>query len=465
MTMIETETAPADVVMGWSGVLLPLGVFAGDLDRRMFRNPSWPPLPLTLADNHWGTEMLGPIDVLEVISRDEAVVRLGLTPEEAALLGEENLWGQGRFGPGEEAVEVAAQLAFWGRLPVSVEVRDGTVVETVTEDPDVVVDPAIDEEVPPMLQVESVWDPCVIGAVAIERLPAFAGAFIRPDPAAAAAEPVVEAPADGEDLAAVVETLRSVAAPEVVRAAGAGPVRYPADFFTEVDLGGPTRLTISPEGEVLGHVAVWGETHRADGSWAATPCGDLTDFLVGTAALDDGSFVRAGVIVSDGLHAPAHAPGSDGDTVRRLIESTAQQVATVHAWEDEWGMAVHGSTLPGVDAAAASRALAGCPSVDQRDFGDGRGFVTCGVLVVNTCGFRPGSAVVSMEDGAPVRRLVASAVPARAASCGCGSRTAAVEEAPAPAPQPSDGADVGRLARLDAEWERARLKAATAPKP
>jgi hypothetical protein len=62
--------------------------------------------------------------------------------------------------------------------------------------------------------------------------------------------------------------------------------------------------------------------------------------------------------------------------------------------------------------------MAGCPSLDQRDFGDGRGFVTCGVLMVNTCGFTPGDAVVSVENGEPVRRLVASAgVPE---GCGCG---------------------------------------------
>lgn len=477
MTVTEPTIPDVNVVMGWSGVVLPLGRFAGELDRRQFNGPSWPPLPITLADNHWGTELLGPVDAMEVVTRDEARSRLDLSDEEAALLGDENVWASGRFAATDDAEKVAGQLAFWGRLPVSVEVRDGAFVERVTEDPDVDIADDIEDDLFPAIDVETVWSECVIGAVAVERMPAFAGAWIRPDAEAAAFNPVEATTpletggADDTDtaLSSAVATLRTVADPAVVRAAGAGPVVYPARMFERLELGGPTRLTIRPDGEVVGHVAVWGEAHRADGRWLAAPCGDLSDFLVGATALDDGRVVASGVVVSDGLHAPAHQAGASGDAVRTLIESTATQVATVTAWEDEWGMAVHGSTLPGVSPEQATRAMAGCPSIDQRDFRDGRGFVTCGVLMVNTCGFRPGEAVVEVEEGAAVRRLVASAAPGAGSGpscscgggapapggCSCGTATAGAGSSTPPPP---------RLAQLDRAWEREALRAAVAGK-
>ena len=189
----------------------------------------------------------------------------------------------------------------------------------------------------------------------------------------------------------------------------------------------------------------------------------------------------------------------------------------VNAWADEHGIAVHGSTLPGVTVEQATRAMAGCPSVDQRNLGDGRGFVTMGVLMVNVCGFTPGDAVVSVEDGEPVRRLVASAAPE---ACGCGGTCggcyddalaegyremaedsgpilnglppygtvwttsasgttwhpptattssgllpSTVQASAEPEPDPPKVVDVAALARADAEYAKARLKAAVAARP
>jgi hypothetical protein len=184
--------------------------------------------------------------------------------------------------------------------------------------------------------------------------------------------------------------------------------------------------------------------------------------------LDDGSIIRTGVIVSDGLHGPAHQAGTTADSVRRMIESTADQVIAVNAWHDGHGIAVHGSTLPGVTVEQATRAMAGCPSVDERDLGDGRGFVTMGVLCVSTCGFTPASHVVTMEAGEPVRRLVASAAlePCGCGGeCGCGVRAASGETQPAEPDDKPNVVDLGSLAKQDAEWRKARLKAAVAPKP
>jgi hypothetical protein len=266
---------------------------------------------------------------------------------------------------------------------------------------------------------------------------------------------------------------------DAFRQAGAGPHPFPARMFGRYDVGGPTRWNVTPDGEVTGTPIIFGKTHRANSRWTAAynARDDLSEWLVGATHLDDGSVIRTGVIVSDGLHAPAHQKGQSPDSIRHLIESTATQLAVVNAWQDSHGIHVHGSTLPGVTAEQVTRAMAGCLSVDQRDLGDGRGFVTMGVLAVNTCGFAPDAAVVSMENGESVRRLVASALPPADCGCAaappghactCGTRAASADvETPEPEPQvdPPALVDLKALAEADAAMAAARLRAATGRRP
>lgn len=487
-----TDTMPEGPILGWQGPIAVLDVWCGELDRRMFREIEWPDLPRSMGSSHFSDVSVGSVDEIQILEADD---------------GTRYVWGRGRFASTPEGVAAASQVADGTLRTVSVEIRDGAYAEW----------PIIEDGIEVGWAME--WSRAVIGAFALERNPAFAGAVIVPDAEAAAFEYVppetpnpvdgtapddLEPPEDGEMVAlqvAQVDKLRRES--ESFRQAGAGPHVFPAAHFTRIDYGGPTRLTISPDGEVTGYPVLWGKTHRADRSWTAArnPADDLSEWLVGSTSLDDGRTIRTGVIVSDGLHAPAHQSGAHADTVRQLIESTASQVAVVNAWADEHGIAVHGSTLPGVTVEQATRAMAGCPSVDQRNLGDGRGFVTMGVLMVNTCGFTPGDAVVSVEDGEPVRRLVASAAPESCGcdgTCGCGTDLAdwtascrvngeVIGEVPMPngftigldgvlvadlrtasadpEPDPPKVVDVAALARADEEYAKARLKAAVAPKP
>lgn len=503
-----TDTMPEGPVLGWQGPIAVLDVWCGELDRRMFREIEWPDLPRSMGSSHFSDVSVGSVDEIQILTADD---------------GTRYVWGRGRFASTPEGVAAASQVADGTLRTVSVEIRDGAYAEW----------PIIEDGMEVGWAME--WSRAVIGAFALERNPAFAGAVIVPDAEAASFEYVppaspnpvdgtapddLEPPDDGEMVAlqvAQVDKLRRES--ESFRQAGAGPHVFPAAHFSRIDYGGPTRLTISPDGEVTGYPVLWGKTHRADRSWTAAknPADDLSEWLVGSTSLDDGRTIRTGVIVSDGLHAPAHQSGAHADTVRQLIESTASQVAVVNAWADEHGIAVHGSTLPGVTVEQATRAMAGCPSVDQRNLGDGRGFVTMGVLMVNTCGFTPGDAVVSVEDGEPVRRLVASAAPE---ACGCGGTCGGcyddalaegyremaedsgtilnglppygtvwttsvsgttwhpptattssgllpttVQASAEPEPDPPKVVDVAALARADAEYAKARLKAAVAPRP
>lgn len=485
-----SDLSELDIVMGWSGPVLPLGRWAGDLDRRRFNNVSWPTLPLTLADNHQGTAFVGPIDNMEVLTVDEIGERVTLSDQDREEIGESALWASGRFSPTEEGFKAAAQLAFWGRLPTSAEVRDGDYTEVPIEDDDGMI-----------LGAEMDWSRTVVGAVALERLPAFAGAWIRPDPVAAQFVPSEDAPMDDDEdadevdeiedemlSAESVDSARVLALADYTRQASAAVHSYPTRMFSRLDYREPTRLSISADGEVTGHVAVWGRRYRQSGggNWVATRSGDLSEWLVGNANLDDGTSVRTGVVVSDSMH--QWGPSTRAD-MRRQVEDTSLQVMQVYAWEDAHGIAVHGSLLPGVTVEQATRAMAGCPSIVTMDQRDGRGQLPCAVLCVNMCGLKPGDAVVRMNSGEPeMRVLAASAAPE---SCGCGGTCGgcgsditgdtvnglppygqssdllewtAQASADEP-PPPPNVVEVGKLKDADEEWRKVRLKAAVAPRP
>lgn len=453
-----------ELVLGWSGVIAQLNTWSSD--NRIIRELTWPDLPLTMGIAHFDDTAVGTIDHIEIRGDD--------------------VWAHGRFSDTEDGRASAAQLAEGVLRHVSIEPREGT---AVTHD--------IYDDDGEWIGMAEEWMSLVVGAVAFARVPAFTEAVIAPDAEAAAfvngepsggtADPPrkegplpdgpIGVPAedppdeDTEELVASVARLRTLADPDVVRAAGAGPVTRNAEHYTRppaFTYDAQTRLTISPDGEICGHVLPAGARSRTtvDDDWVAgrNPNDDLSEWLVGATPLSDGSVVPTGVIVADGLHGPAHQAGASGDEVRRLIESTACQVGTVTAWWDDFGLAVHGSTSPGVSPEQASRAMAGCPSVDERLF-DERGWMVTGVLCVNVCRFKPGEAMVRVASGKPVRRLVASAAPA---PCGCGSSGGSCScsgdhgAGPSSEPASKPPAPPGRLSALDKTMQRERLRAAVA---
>lgn len=496
-----SDLTPASPVLGWQGPIAVLDLWCGELDRRMFHEIEWPDLPRSMGSSHYSDVSVGTVDEIQILTADD---------------GTRYVWGRGRFSSTPEGVSAATQVAEGTLRTVSVEIRDGAYTEW----------PILDDD-GEVLGWAMEWERAVIGAFALERNPAFAGAVIVPDADAASyvyvppetpnpsdgtapddgerpeADPVeVDGEMSGAALSAAVGVLRSEV--DTFRQAGAGPHQFPAAHFTKLKMDGPSRWHVSASGEVTGTPIIFGKTHRANSRWTAAynPRDDLSEWLVGATSLDNGSTIRTGVIVSDGLHAPAHQAGTSADNVRQLIESTATQLAVVNAWQDQHGIHVHGHTLPGVTPEQVTRAMAGCLSVDQRDLGDGRGFLTMGVLAVNTCGFSPDAHVVTVEDGEPVRRLVASAAPdgcdcgGTCGGCGVVTNASAITWTPkqiedyqaayvggssgsfvvdlttgqasvtTPDPEPAPVVvDLGKLAAEDEKMRQARLKAAVAAKP
>jgi hypothetical protein len=340
----------------WSGVLTVLGSYAGNLDKRILRNISWAELPLTLysqqvnAGGHDDAEVVGIVDSIWVDGN--------------------NVMGSGLFNIDEHGL-AAAENVYNGSLKgISADLRDGEV--EITDDG------------------EQIWHEARVGGATLVGLPAFETCR--------------------------VELLKEVIPAEERAVASVGPYKYEAKHFSKIKFKEATRLNITDDGEIFGHIVQWGKKHRAPDqrTWVARPTGDkyCKDFNIGRTKLNNGKEVATGVLTSDGLHAPMHELSMSRsevsafvqgftNTMKELkhIEDVRSQFAQVVAWEDEFGIAIHGSLQPWVNREQATRALAGCTSVDMRYR------KLAGVHFVNTCGFVPPEIIETDSKGNEARRV------------------------------------------------------------
>lgn len=190
--------------------------------------------------------------------------------------------------------------------------------------------------------------------------------------------------------------------------AGAGPVRPPTAWFSDPGLSGPTPLTVTDDGRVYGHLALWGTCHTGFQGQCVSPPSSGTGyayFRTGAVLTSDGSEVAVGPITMDTLHA---------DTTRRLTaaaairhyEDTGRAVAYVASGEDAHGIWVAGAMR--ADATAEQvRALRASPlSGDWRDVGTG-GLELVAALAVNMPGF-PVPRTKALVASGSMRTLVAA---------------------------------------------------------
>lgn len=173
---------------------------------------------------------------------------------------------------------------------------------------------------------------------------------------------------DLDDLPELRELLTSITASAtldhaaiVAEAAANAPEQPPADWFTPRALDGPTPITVTPAGEVYGHLAPWDVPHvgiRDENVYAPRSRVNYDLFHSKDVVTADGATVRAGVLLVDCDHAPIDA---DVAEARDYHEQRCTPAAVVRAYEDEHGIAVRGSLLPGlsVDQVAQLRKLSG----------------------------------------------------------------------------------------------------------
>ncbi len=189
----------------------------------------------------------------------------------------------------------------------------------------------------------------------------------------------------------------------------------PISWFRNPNLTELTPLTVTPEGQVYGHIAAWGQNHLSfPGRAIRAPrsSSDYRWFHTGSvdAIGDSGDLVTVSVgkISQGGGHAELSLTASE---TARYYDDATSIVAVICAFDqDPNGIAFSGAILEGTDEVSIRRLKAcGGVSGDWRAVTPGSGLEMVACLAVPTGGFAiPRSRVAS---GAPLALVAAGIVP------------------------------------------------------
>jgi hypothetical protein len=159
----------------------------------------------------------------------------------------------------------------------------------------------------------------------------------------------------------------------------------PAAWFADPQLSVPTGITVTDEGRVYGHAAMWGSCHIGQADVCVQPPHEENHpyYMTGEALTDDGRRIPVGQITVGTGHAPLSMgaiPASEH------YDHTGHAVADVTVGNDAHGIWVAGSIRPGADPALVHELRAsGQVSGDWRRIGSALRLV--GLLAVNVPGF------------------------------------------------------------------------------
>jgi hypothetical protein len=252
------------------------------------------------------------------------------------------------------------------------------------------------------------------------------GATQTPFPAfSRAAVKVTKSSSEAEASVAAAATNR----PEGLAAAGI--LTPPLAWFADPGLTEATPLTITDEGRVFGHIALFGQCHIGYSNSCVTPPKSIATYnyyATGAVKCDSGCDIRTGTLTIGTGHADIK---SDARAAAAHYDNTGTAFADVAVGEDDIGIWVAGGVRPGTPDETIYAARASSPSGDWRRLGGNLELVA--VLMVNT----PGFPVARTAGGTP-EALVAALAPH------------------APAERPSLGVDT---MHADAKAVAARFKA------
>lgn len=202
------------------------------------------------------------------------------------------------------------------------------------------------------------------------------------------------------DLGELLETLQHNESEDAMTAAA--PLRPPAHWFDDPMLEGPTPLTVTADGQVKGHLALWNVCHFGMQDVCRMAPHSNTGyqyFMTGTVLTADGTQRKVGRITLGTGHANlrlGYIPAADH------YDNTGTAVAVVAAGEDRFGPWVAGATVPGVPEEKVAELRRSPLSGDWRPTPKGLELVAA--LAVNT----PGFPVVGLNADGSVQSLVAA---------------------------------------------------------
>lgn len=373
---------PTDIY--WEGPIGMEGVLTGD---GRFIEPNalrWSDLPnpfravMSDVGGHDGAQIAG--SILTIERRDGGVI-----------------WASGDFDMASEVGREAQRLAHEGRMTgVSMDLDDVTFevrlaadvvaeVEAQMQSADEAMEDGESPEVFPEKtpsgeavvykgspddEIQATLD-ARIRAATLCAIPAFAEARISTTDQAPSALAPVDDTGEVEDVDALV--------------ASAIPMEPPARWFSDPGLTAPTALTITDEGRIYGHIAVWGTCHIGYQSQCVQPphsASGYSLFRTGSIRTADGTDVSVGHITMNTGHANPRAKASGAIA---HYDDTGMVVADIATGEDGVGIWCAGALRPGTSTEDI-RALRSAPlSGDWRTVRGNLELVA--VLAVNTPGF------------------------------------------------------------------------------
>jgi hypothetical protein len=387
--MMASETAQT---APWRGPLTVEGIETGDGREFDSGSLTWADLPLPLRwnieDSHGGEARTKAVNVgrIDKVWREDN----GLIMGEGVLdLGDEN---------GQKAHD-KIRGQFLRGVSVDVDSIKDADMELVWPDPNPNGEDPADDFAKLFASPEKVvFHKGRIRAATLVDIPAFAEAYI------ALLDEAGAVVAGGEPIGA----LRAGHAVKVHTALLDPPGLPPADWFTNPDLSVPTGITVSPEGRVYGHAALWGTCHIGQAGMCVTPPQEDSHpyFMTGSVLCEGGTLASVGQITLGTGHADislGHRAASEH------YDHTGWAVADVSVGNDAHGIWVGGCIRPGTPQEKIHELRAsGQVSGDWRSIGGRLRLV--GLLAVNVPGF-PVPKLRSRYAGGTQFALVAAGTP------------------------------------------------------
>lgn len=179
-------------------------------------------------------------------------------------------------------------------------------------------------------------------------------------------------PADAKTrMLSILNTIQSrYETSENALVASAVPTNPPAHWFANPQFTGKTKITVTPEGRVYGHLASWDSCHLTFANTCVTvpkSQRQYADFHVGSTKTADGQVIDTGVITVDTGH--ADETFASAASVRAHYDNTGAAAAVVRAGEDAFGVWFAGAMVPGSDEVTAQKLRRAPLSGDWRRIG------------------------------------------------------------------------------------------------
>lgn len=176
--------------------------------------------------------------------------------------------------------------------------------------------------------------------------------------------------------------------------ASVAPVAPPRVWFDKPAIAGPTPFTVTKEGRVFGHLALWRKCHIGIGNSCVMAPRSKTNYRYFTKpdsiVCDDGSELEAGIISFGSAHADARYGIMPA---RKFYDDSSNAGAVVQIYEDKFGIFIAGVLTAGLDDMQVAEIRRSRLSGDWRNVEGNLELIAA--LAVNT----PGFPVIRQENG------------------------------------------------------------------